>query len=84
MPTRFEIGEDEKHVLEAEVSRWGGNVRVIIDGREVLSKKYVGATGWGSFVFQVGEKEKHSVELRVFRIGRNFELLVDGKLQGEI
>jgi len=76
----YEIGDREKHRLEVDYSRWTGNIKLLLDGRELTdSHKYRG--GEKKLEFEIGNMEKHKVELNVAKYGNKFELRVDGKTE---
>lgn len=59
---RFEVGIEERHVVEIFMSTWGTEVYAV-DGNEVLRQKSFSI--WGARRFDVGDVEKHSVEIRI-------------------
>lgn len=82
LKTRFEVGQNEKHVVEVSASMWTALVEIMIDGREVTSTHQIGLSS-KSYKFSVGDKEKHKVEAKIGGIVSPWvELFVDGKLLG--
>ena len=82
MKARFEIGENEKHIIEVSASLWTGQVKIVVDGQTMAKKCQVGSSD-ESYRFSIGEKEKHDVEVIIGGIvTARAELLVDGKRVG--
>jgi hypothetical protein len=82
MKARFEIGENEKHIIEVSASVWTGQVKIVVDGRTMAKTHQIGLSD-ASYRFPVGENEKHDVEVIVGGIvAARAELLVDGKRVG--
>ena len=58
----IQIGKEEKHLVEVEVSQWTGKARIIIDGNEVA---YDSVLTSKSFNFVVGINEKHNLTVKI-------------------
>ena len=76
---KFEVGTEEKHIVEASFSPISGVFKVRLDGKQISSKMLLGS---GKTSFDVGLKEKHTVEIKASGIAASrLELFVDGVSQ---
>lgn len=72
---KFEIGSQEKHVIEAIFSPLSGVLKVKLDGTQIASKMVFGS---GKISFVVGQNEIHAVDVKASGIaGSKLELFVD-------
>lgn len=82
----FIIGEQEKHRIYFNLSRWWGRFSVKVDGKEdsLINNKLMVS---GPFTLEVGEKEKHTVTFQLLMPAifpafkkTKIQVLVDNKL----
>ncbi len=79
MEFEVEIGNKEKHTLQFSRNRYTGQVKILVDNKEVASKSPLNPATHISFVlthrfeFRVGSDEKH-----IIRIEHTRPLLVAG------
>jgi hypothetical protein len=89
----FEVGDEEKHLVDFHWGQLFGRVRVTVDGIEVVQHNrpvIFGSTAQRKFAFSVGEDEVHSVVIE--KTSHRFlggarkqkcQAFVDGALVGE-
>ena len=79
----FEVGKDEKHAVAVDTNDAWGNVKVSVDGKEIISKRM--SRRDPSLRFSIGSKEQHQIEVIVkwpFLGNARVELFVDGIQHG--
>lgn len=78
----YEVGTEEKHTIEATYSYFTLILKVLVDGKEIISTYLRGSIrnrNW--YRFSVGDREKHDIGLVVsLSFTLKFKLYVDGKL----
>ena len=72
------VGEDEKHVVEVEISWWSGLEIIRVDGKEVHRRRSFRL--WARIPLLVGDKEEHRVELTFNTLMMSSRAFVDGML----
>ncbi len=83
---RFEIGKEERHVIEVDAKSSISKVQVWVDGREIASKLFMRREDDKSVRFPVGEREQHNIQLSFkwpFIGSARIEMYVDGALLGK-
>lgn len=78
MLARLHVGEEEKHLVEVELSFWTGKVAVRVDGEEIHRARSF--RPWFRIPFVVGDKEPHRVELAFNTFLMSSRAYVDGQL----
>ncbi|MHB1708174.1 MAG: hypothetical protein ACYCT2_01685 [Thermoplasmataceae archaeon] len=73
---KFEIGENEKHIIDISANPFLKYIRIEVDGKRVID--VANFTPSRKFQLDVGELEKHQVEIRI-RALSPIKLFVDGK-----
>jgi hypothetical protein len=72
---KFEVGENEKHVIDVNANIILKYIRIYVDGERVIN--VVNLTPSRDFQLDVGNSEKHHVEIKI-RALTPIRLLVDG------
>jgi hypothetical protein len=78
---RFEIGNQEKHVIEVDWSNVTGVLKVTADANDISSGFALGSK---EVKFPIGDKEKHTVDViaKTGWLSDKIKIFVDGKLEG--
>jgi hypothetical protein len=78
---KFEVGENEKHIIAVNANPFLKYIRIEVDGKRVIDvPNFVPSR---EFHLDVGELEKHQVEIHI-RAFSPVKLLVDGEEAQEI
>ncbi len=79
---RFNVGVQEKHIVDVSYSILTGRLKVAVDNLPVSSGLHRGLSK--SIKFQVGKAEKHDVEIKASGlIDSSFEVYVDGSFMAK-
>jgi hypothetical protein len=73
---KFEIGENEKHLIDINANPFLKYIRIEVDGKRVID--VANFTPSRKFQLDIGESEKHQVEILI-RALSPIKLFVDGK-----
>ena len=74
---KFEIGDNEKHIIVVDNSLFWKHITIELDGEKVVNESHFSPTG-KKFEFDVGSSEKHHVKISAGGFSHT-ELFVDGK-----